>query len=230
MFSKFNWAQLGKLVAMILAVQAIYWFGIDKPLFRADPGKAPPQVEILSAEIARLKAPTFAAAANASYKPIELKPAGTMWTHCCDTAIFAVRIPFQVDKIPANGLGMISDLQVDNYTLAVNGSTLVARGQMQPGRGSFHGQIKKLTRIPAGLLKQGRNELIYITLRDGFPYTDILAPRIADYDALDRHTASRLCLRCAPGRKQNEACAHRPQPNCETARVRRGCWCRPSVR
>lgn len=187
-----NWRQLSKLVAVIALVQAIYWFGIDKPLIRADPGKAPPAIEQLPAEAARLTTPTLAAAATATYKPIELQPAGQMWTHCCDTAIFAVRIPFMVDKIPSKGLGIISDLQVDNYLLAVNGSTLVSRGSLQPGKGSFHGQIKFLTRIPSGILKEGRNELTYITLRDGFPYTDIIAPRIAEYDALDRHSARRL--------------------------------------
>jgi two-component system, NarL family, sensor histidine kinase UhpB len=193
-FSNFNWSQLGKLIAVILVVQAIYWYGIDQPLMRAKPSDAPPMLEMLPAEIAQLKTPTLAEAATATYKPVELLPAGTMWTHCCDTAMFAVRIPFQVDAIPTNGLGIISDLQVDNYILAVNGSILVARGRMQPGNGSFHGQIKYLTRIPSGVIKTGRNELTYITLRDGFPYTDIIAPRIAEYDALDRHTAKRLYI------------------------------------
>jgi two-component system, NarL family, sensor histidine kinase UhpB len=189
-----NWLQVSKLITVILAVQLLYWFAIDKPLFRADPGKAPKPVEMLSADIARLQNPTFAAAAAATYKPIQLTPPGVMWTHCCDTAMFAVRIRFQIDTIPANGLGLISNLQVDNYALAVNDSTLVARGRMQPGNSSFHGQSTFLTRIPAGLLKVGSNELVYITVRDGFPYTDILAPRMADYDALEQHSKRRLFI------------------------------------
>jgi two-component system, NarL family, sensor histidine kinase UhpB len=190
--AKFNWAQLAKLVAMILAVQAIYWFGIDKPLFRADPGKAPPQVEILSAEIARLNAPTFEAAANASYKPIELKPAGTMWTHCCDTAIFAVRMTFELDRIPADGLGIFSLLEVDNYKLAVNNNVLFSKGRLQVGGGTFHGQIRNLTRVPSGLLRAGENEITYITVRDGFPYTDIVAPEIGEYAAMDEYAGRKL--------------------------------------
>lgn len=189
-----NWRRLGRLLLVIAGVQALYWFGIDKPLFRVDPGAAPPAVRQLGAEVARLTEPSFAAAARARYTPIDLRGRGTMWTHCCDTAIFAVRIPFVLDAVPENGLGIVSDLQVDNYRLAVNGSVIVDRGSIQPGAGSFHGQIKQLTRIPAGVLRPGRNELMYLTLRDGFPYTDIVAPRLADYDALDRHTARRLYI------------------------------------
>ncbi len=184
---RINWRQLGKLALMIAAVQTLYWAAIDKPLFRADPGQAPPMATITDVEIARLDEPSFAAASNADFKPAQLP-----WTHCCDSAVFAVRGVFTVDAIPANGLGLISDLQVDNYALAVNGTILVARGRLTAKNPSFHGQIKYLTRIPSGLLRVGPNDFQYVTIRDGFPYTDILAPRIADYDALDRHTARRL--------------------------------------
>lgn len=182
-----NWRQLAKLVLAIVVVQIVHWMVIDKPLFRADPGEAPRMAEITGVEIARLKEPSLEEALDASYKPVQLP-----WTHCCDSASFAVRGTFLVDSIPAHGLGLISDLQVDNYALAVNGTVLVARGRLTARNPSFHGQIKFLTRIPAGLLRKGANEFTYVTVRDGFPYTDIIAPRIADYDRLDAHTARRL--------------------------------------
>jgi two-component system sensor histidine kinase UhpB len=182
-----NWRQLATLAVMIMAVQAAYWVAIDKPLFRADPGQSPPLVKLVDVEIARLAEPGFAAARNAAFKPVTLP-----WTYCCDSAAFAVRGAFTLDAIPARGLGIISDLQVDNYQLAINGTVLVARGRLSAKNPSFHGQIKYLTRIPAGVLRQGRNELMYVTVRDGFPYTDIIAPRIAEHDALDQHTARRL--------------------------------------
>lgn len=43
--------------------------------------------------------------------------------------------------------------------LAVNGTVLVAHGRMAARTPSFHGQIKHLTRIPAGLLKRGGQQL-----------------------------------------------------------------------
>jgi signal transduction histidine kinase len=181
--------QAAKLLLVIGLVQAIYWFVIDKPLFRADPGQAPPMAEISDVEIARLKQPSFAEAKTARYEPVTLP-----WTHCCDSAVHAVRGKFRVDSIPRNGLGVISDLQVDNYAFAVNGTVLVARGKLAARNPSFHGQIKTLTRIPSGLIKPGQNEFMYLTVRDGYPYADIFPPRIADYDALDRHSARRLFI------------------------------------
>ena len=186
---RINWRQLGKLFAVVALVQAIYWLAIDRPLFRADPGEAPPLAPISAVEVARLTAPSFAEAATAQYKPAELP-----WTYCCDTAVFAVRMTFTLDNVPTNGLGIISYLEADNYLLAVNGTTIVARGRMEPGRGSFHGQIRTLTRMPSGLLKPGANTLTYITLRDGFPYTDVLEPKIADYAALEAFSARSLFL------------------------------------
>jgi two-component system, NarL family, sensor histidine kinase UhpB len=184
-----NWRQLGKLFAVVTLVQAIYWLAIDQPMFRADPGEAPPLAPISAVEVARLIEPSFAEAANARYEPVELP-----WTYCCDTAVFAVRMTFMVDQVPTNGLGIISYLETDNYLLAVNGTPIVARGRMQPGDGSFHGQIRTLTRMPSGLLKPGANTLTYITMRDGFPYTDVLEPKIADFAALEAYSARSLFL------------------------------------
>lgn len=186
---RLNWLQLGKLLVAVLLVQAIYWLAIDRPLFHADPGEAPSLVQVSDVAVARLTAPDFSEAARAQFEPAELP-----WTYCCDTAVFAVRMTFTLDRVPADGLGIISYLETDNYQLAVNGSPIVARGRMQPGKGSFHGQIRTLARMPSGLLRPGTNTLTYITLRDGFPYTDVLEPSIADYAALDRYSARGLFL------------------------------------
>ncbi len=182
------WRQLAVFGLAIIGVQLIYWQLID-PLLHADRSQAPPPMEIVETSAARIAEPTLEAAAKGDYKPIALP-----WTHCCDTAIFSVRIAFKVDKVPADGLGIISTLQVDNYRMAVNGSTLYARGRMQPGRVSFDGQTTFLTRIPAGLLRPGVNQLNYITVRNGYPYTDIYPPIISEFGALERFSARRLFL------------------------------------
>lgn len=187
MVARVNWRQLAKLVTMVCLVQAAYWLLIEKPLFRADPGAAPPPVEQISTQVARLPEPSLVAASRARFQEVELP-----WTHCCDTAMFAVRMTFRLHEVPPAGLGVISGLQVDNYRLFANDSLLVGEGRMEPGNGTFHGQKTFLTRIPAGLLKRGENVLTYITLRDGYPYTDIFPPRIGEYEAMRTHAATRL--------------------------------------
>ena len=185
----FNWTQLGKLLTAVLLVQAIYWLAIDRPLFHADPGKKPGLVSVSNVAVARLTAPDFAEAATARFEPVELP-----WTYCCDTAVFAVKMTFTLDRVPAEGLGIFPNLQTDNFQLALNGSPIVVRGRMEPGNGSFHGQVRTMVRMPSGLLKQGTNTLTFITLRDGFPYTDVFEPKIADYAALEQYTARKLFL------------------------------------
>jgi signal transduction histidine kinase len=185
---RFHWRQLAIFLAALMAIQLAYWFVIH-PLSGADRAAAPTTAEIVGTSIARLDAPGFSAAAKAAHKPAELP-----FTHCCDTAIFSVKMQFKVDTVPAEGLGIISTLQADNYRLAVNGSTLFAQGSLTPGAVTFDGQRTFLTRIPAGVLRPGINELHYITVRDGFPYTDILPPLIADYGALDAYSAARLYM------------------------------------
>jgi two-component system, NarL family, sensor histidine kinase UhpB len=186
--SRFHWRQLAIFIAALMAIQLAYWFVIH-PLSGADRASLPETAEIVGTSIARLDAPSFAAAAKAGHEPAELP-----FTHCCDTAVFSVKMQFKVDEVPPEGLGIISTLQADNYRLAVNGSTLFAQGSLTPGAVTFDGQRTFLTRIPAGVLRPGINELHYITVRDGFPYTDILPPLIAGYNALDAYSAARLYM------------------------------------
>lgn len=182
-----RWRQLAALAGAILAIQAIYWLAIEGPLFRKAPSNDIVAIEPTDFEIARLSQPSVAALATARFAP-----ADPVFTHCCDTASFAARMRITLDKVPGTGLGVISTLQVDNYLLLVNGSLVAGEGRMVPGNQSFHGQKTYLTRIPAGLLRSGANDLTYITVRDGFPYSDIYPPIIAEYDSLDRYSARRL--------------------------------------
>jgi two-component system, NarL family, sensor histidine kinase UhpB len=179
--------RLIKLLVIIGLVQAVYWLLIDRPLFGASQADAPISVEWTSTEIARLPEPSLAAAARAAFKPAEIP-----FTHCCDAASFAVKMKFRQAAIPAEGLGIISTLQVDNYLMAVNGTTLFAEGRLTKDRPSFHGQQTYLARIPGGLLRPGENELTYITVRSGFPYTDIYPPLVGPYNAVRDFSAARL--------------------------------------
>lgn len=183
-------AKLSQLIRILLAVvlaQVLYWYGIDRHVFQAPPRAELASIELTRTEIAKLGQPTLADAARATYTPVELP-----FTDCCKPASFAVRMHFTLATVPEKGLGVLSTLQVDNYILRANGSTIVSEGRMVPGQQSFHGQKTFVTRIPSGLLRTGDNEITYITLRHGFPYTDIMAPLIAEYDALSAFSARRL--------------------------------------
>lgn len=187
-----RWVTLPQLIKVLLAIalaQAVYWYGIDRYVFNAPPRAGLSRIAISQTEVAKLASPTLENAARAKYAPVELP-----FTDCCARASFAVRMHFTLDSIPEKGLGVLSTLQVDNYILRANGSTIVSEGRMGPGRQSFHGQKTFLTRIPSGLLRTGDNEITYITLRDGFPYTDIMPPLIAEYDALSAYAARRLWI------------------------------------
>lgn len=183
-----DWQRLGRLLVAVLAIQALYWFIIDNRLFRAEPSNEIAALQPERFEIARLSAPTIDALAAADFEAVD----SGAFTHCCDTAAFAARMTYRLDKVPGAGLGVISTLQVDNYLLLANGSLVVGEGRLMPGSQTFHGQKTFLTRIPAGLLREGENSLTYITVRDGFPYTDIYPPILAEHDSLDRFAARRL--------------------------------------
>ena len=182
-----SWKHLVKFTCAIILAQAIYWLLIDDKLLRSPPQSAITMIAPTQFEIASLKAPTLEALQQAQFTTAEAS-----FSHCCDTASFAARMTFPIENVPSTGLGIISTLQVDNYLLLVNGSVIVGHGRMEPGAQTFHGQRTFLTRIPSGLLKVGNNELTYITIRDGFPYTDISPPIMAEYDSLQGFAAQRL--------------------------------------
>lgn len=182
-----NWRQLGALALAVCLAQMLYWLVIERQIFSNHYAAMPELVEFQNTRIARLDGVDPAAIAKARYASAELP-----FTHCCDTAIFAVQLDFVLPDVPARGLGILSTLQTDNYQLFANGSLIVGEGSMTPGGQDFFGQKTFLERIPAGVLREGVNTLQYITVRDGFPYTDIMPPLVGEHDALQQFAGQRL--------------------------------------
>lgn len=182
-----RWRKLLGFLVVIIALQAVYW-AVIQPVFLAVPqGKDIDRIAFVRTEIAELGEPTLKAAANASYKPVELP-----FTDCCDRAYFALRLTFQLPAVPPEGLGMVTVQQVDNFILLVNGSTVLSEGRMEFGNQTFHGQQPKQVRFPSGLLQQGDNQITLITVRDGFPYTDLYPPILAPYEQIVPWAAFRM--------------------------------------
>lgn len=172
---------------MILVTQALFW-----GLFAAPWGPRPQmasidRIETSRAELAELKAPSVAAADGAAYEKVNLP-----YTDCCDPAYLSLRTFFDLAEVPAEGLGMVAYQQVDNFIIRVNGSVVHQIGEMEFGRQTFHGQRPYLLHLPSGLLKPGENEISYITVRHGFPYTDLVAPLMGPYEQVRDATALRF--------------------------------------
>jgi len=179
--------RLLRLGLTILLMQGLFW-----GLFSAPWGPRPQlgaidRIEFRRAELAELKAPTPAAADAAPHEKINLP-----YTDCCDPAYLSLRTFFDLDEAPSGGLGMVAYQQVDNFIIRVNGSLVHQVGEMEFGRQTFHGQRPYLLHLPAGLLKAGENEISFITVRQGFPYTDLIAPLLGAHEQVREATALRF--------------------------------------
>ena len=176
-----------RLVAMIVAAQALFW-----GLFYVPWGPKPDfdkieRVAFTGTELAELNSPTPAAADSAIYHKVNLP-----YVDCCDPSYLSLRMKFDVENPPVEGLGIAAYQQVDNYIYRVNGSIIHQRGRMEMGRQTFHGQRPYVLHVPQGLLKSGTNELSIITVREGHPYSDLIEPLMGPYRQLQEITALRL--------------------------------------
>ena len=175
------------LTLAICLAQGLYWLVIERQIFSNHYTAMPELVEFENTRLARLDGVNKEAMAKARFGPTELP-----FTYCCDTAVFVVELDFTLNAVPSSGLAVLSTLQTDNYRLLVNGSQIVGEGSMVPGEQNFFGQKTFLKRVPSGVLREGLNTLQYVTVRDGFPYTDISPPLLAEHDALQTFAAQRL--------------------------------------
>src|SRR5690606_144786 len=88
--------------------------------------------------------------------------------------------------------GLVAFQQADNFIIRVNGSIVHQRGSMEFGEQSFHGQRPWLVHLPAGVLRAGENEISWITVRHGFPYTDLVPPLLGPWEQVRDATALRF--------------------------------------
>lgn len=184
-----GWRRKGlvRLVLMILGAQLLFWGQMAAPWGPKPQMDAIDRIEVTRAEVAEIAAPTVAAADQAEHRKVNLP-----FTDCCDPAYMSLKLYFDLDQPPAEGLGLVAFQQVDNFIIRVNGSVVHQLGRMEFGSQTFHGQRPYLIRLPAGLLKPGENEISYITVRHGFPYTDLGPPLLGSYDQVRDATALRF--------------------------------------
>lgn len=184
---KFQFRRLVRLGLFILAAQALFWGLYAGPWGSVNVQASIDRIDTTHAELAELKAPTVEAADAAAHEKVNLP-----YTACCGPTYLSLKTRFNLDQPPPEGLGLIAFQQVDNFIIRLNGVVIHQIGSMEFGRQTFHGQQAYLLRLPSGLLKSGENEISYITVRDGFPYTDLVAPLIGPYDQVRDGTALRF--------------------------------------
>jgi len=181
-------ALVGLLLAIAL-VQGIFWGVFYSPWM---PGTSTAKIERIaftSITVAQIKAPTVEGAAQVEHEAVELP-----WTHCCEPAYLSLRLGFDLPEVPEDGLGLASFHQVDNFTVYLNGVLVSARGRMEIGRQTFHGQRPLALHVPAALLRPGANELQVIAVREGLPYADLYPPIIGPADQVAAWTGPKLWL------------------------------------
>lgn len=178
---------LMRLIVTIIAAQIVFW-----GLFYAPWGPKPSfdridRIAFTNTQLAELSMPTPSAADTATYHKVNLP-----YVDCCDPSYLSLKLSFNVDTPPADGLGLVAFQQVDNFIYRINGSIIHQRGSMEMGRQTFHGQRPYVLHVPQGLLKTGTNELSIITVREGHPYSDIIEPLMGPYRQVQELTALRL--------------------------------------
>jgi two-component system, NarL family, sensor histidine kinase UhpB len=169
----------GALIA-VLVVQLAYWLVVNPVLLVPNP--TPDKLAVTNVAAAQVLSPDLAALEKASFKPIKLP-----WDDCCDAGYRAVKAEFFLPSVPHDGLAIVPMVGSDNFRMFINGSLLFGDGDMELPTISYHGTIRATFRIPSAMLRQGRNQVLFILVRDaGTPYFSIKAPVIGDYATIKR--------------------------------------------
>jgi two-component system sensor histidine kinase UhpB len=182
-----RWRGVLAFLLVVVAVQAAYW-GVVQPLLLSSPRTAEvDRIAFVRTQLAELAEPTPKAALTAAFTDAELP-----LTDCCDPSYLALRLTFDLLAVPPEGLGVVTYQQVDNLMVMVNGSIVLSQGRMAFGSQTFDGQRPHLIRLPSGLVRAGSNEIVFITVRQGFPYTDLVPPVLGPWEQVSPWAAQRM--------------------------------------
>lgn len=170
------WAKLGGAIAL---VQLAFWLLIQPPLF--GPVDHADKTFLSSenhrkAEVADLDPETVAAA---TFIPLEQLPA----SDCCAPGYRLFRFDLSLDQVPADGLGVAYGIEADNAEIWVNGTLVFGRGRMELPNNTYHANLRSLERIPAGVLREGKNTIEYRMVRNTIPWFDFIPPALGPYQS-----------------------------------------------
>ncbi len=165
----------------VLAVQAFYWTAL-LPLF--SPKSIPHEkLELFDTAHARLTSPDWPEVLKARFAPTQLP-----WETCCEHGYHAIRTHFTLPAVPDEGLAIVPVMASDNFRLRVNGSPVFGEGRMKLPDQTYHGSFRGTIRVPAGVLRAGRNEIVLTMVRGpGEPYFFVGKFAVGAYGPLKAH-------------------------------------------
>lgn len=164
------------LLLLISVVQGVYWFLIE-PAFGGRTAELPPRIELSAMREGVVAVPNYADIDLAALQPVDSLPT---W-RCCEPGYRAFAYKFELPPPPHEALGLIIGANADNVSVYVNEDLVSGRGRMTLPDITYHGNLREVVRIPAGILQAGENEVVYILVRDAIPYFDYRNPLLAEY-------------------------------------------------
>lgn len=167
------------LLVAVAGVQALYWLFLT-PVFQTVP-RPLDRIKPVASEMAVLDTPTWDAVEAAQFTPIDLP-----WEECCDEGYRAVRLTFELDAVPREGIGEVPVVGADNYQAWINGALHYGAGRMELPDITYHGRAYRgIHRLSAGDLKIGENQITYILVsHEGTGGFLVASPTLGDYDAI----------------------------------------------
>ncbi len=161
------------LVLAIAIFQLLYWMAIN-PL--KDTVPVTKSMVHTNFSVASLDSPSLESAQSAVYET-----AVGPWSGCCTApAYYAIRFNINLDERPAGDYGVVTQQRADNFHIYVNGYVVRDSGTLGP-QTSFHGQLREISRVSAGLLRAGDNEILVLTARRAYEETSFTLLIFGDY-------------------------------------------------
>lgn len=172
------------LALAIAAFQLTYWLVLN-PLKDASP--VTQSMVHRNFEVAKLGSPSLESALTADYEA-----ATSPWTGCCSApAYYAIKFDVELEESPESDFGVVTQLGADNYHIYVNGYAVRDAGRLAP-KTTFHGQLREISRVSAGLLRSGNNEIVVLTARRVFRETYFSLLIFGDYAEMMSFGSARL--------------------------------------
>lgn len=175
------WRQgLTRLLFALLVVQGGYWL-LFHPAFISPPipqGVSPLKTGVL--HYVRLTEPTWQAVEQAQFRPVEKIP------FPMPRGYHASRSTLQLDLVPAEGLALLVADSADNREVWINGSLLAGDGRMRLPDVTFHGQLRKMLRVPSAMLREGGNDVVTIAVSEFSEDGVMVQPIAGPYKAFER--------------------------------------------
>ncbi|WP_128892075.1 ATP-binding protein [Erythrobacter sp. HKB08] len=178
-----------RLLGIVLLVQAIVWLGII-PLFDAETNSID-YVKITGFEHAEVEDPAWETVASADFEETE-----PVLRICCDAGYHAVRMTFDLDEVPEEGLGLIHELYAPTFEIRLNDVLIYEEGSLDLDAIGFEGLgHRAITPLPSAVLREGENELVYtIAQKEGWLASTASYSLIASQAELDRVFGHRLFM------------------------------------